>query len=341
MNPPEIRPATSRGFFQGGLDRAAVQAAVRSYSDRFGDRAAVRTRHEVELARSYYQLATDFYEYGWGQSFHFAPRNRRESLKASLLRYEHGLARRLALKPGMKVLDVGCGIGGPMRNIARFSGASIVGISIAPYHVERGRLHNRRAGLSHLCSLVEGDFNALPFESGSFDGAYTMDACCYASDRRGPFGEVFRVLKPGSFFVGSDWCMTAKYRPGDAEHERIKLGLEKGDGIANLVPAPELSAALRDSAFEVLETRDLAEESGPETPWYAPLRAGFSFSGFRNSRLGAFLTHQFVRFLEATGLCPKGTVQVHDVLRTAQHALAEGGASGIFTPLYYWVARKP
>jgi sterol 24-C-methyltransferase len=295
----------------------------------------------VELATSYYQPVTDFYEYGWGQSFHFAPRRKSESLRGSLLRYEHGLAQRLDLRPGMSVLDVGCGVGGPMRNIARFSGANVTGISIAPYHIERGRKHNQRQRLENLCSMVQGDFNAMSFPDASFDGAYTIDACCYAANRRGPFGEVFRVLKPGSLFVGSDWCMTSQFTPGNPEHERIKLGIEKGDGIAQLVPATELDAALRDSGFEVLETRNLALDSDPETPWYAPLRSGFSLSGFRNSRLGALITHQFVRVLEATRLSPKGTVQVHDVLRTAQRALVEGGTLGIFTPLYYWVARKP
>ncbi|OAY80811.1 Cycloartenol-C-24-methyltransferase 1, partial [Ananas comosus] len=68
----------------------------------------------------YYDLATSFYEYGWGESFHFAHRWKGESLRESIKRHEHFLALQLGLKRGMKVLDVGCGIGGPLREIARF-----------------------------------------------------------------------------------------------------------------------------------------------------------------------------------------------------------------------------
>src|SRR5207237_1356027 len=134
------------------------------------------------------------------------------------------LALRLGLKAGQSVLDVGCGVGGPMRNIARFSGAGITGITIAPYQIERGREHGKKQGLSHLCEFVEGDFNAMPFEAGRFDAAYTIEACCHAGDRRGPFKEVFRTLKSGGLFAGYDWCMTDAYRPGEADDERIKLG---------------------------------------------------------------------------------------------------------------------
>lgn len=50
-------------------------------------------------------------------------------------RHEYYLAGRLGVKPGDKVLDCGCGIGGPYRNIANFSGANITGITINEYQV--------------------------------------------------------------------------------------------------------------------------------------------------------------------------------------------------------------
>jgi sterol 24-C-methyltransferase len=60
------------------------------------------------MINHYYDLVTDFYEYGWGQSFHFANRGARESFDASIARHEHFLAFRMRLDKGMKVLDVGC-----------------------------------------------------------------------------------------------------------------------------------------------------------------------------------------------------------------------------------------
>ncbi|KAL2478349.1 Cycloartenol-C-24-methyltransferase [Forsythia ovata] len=88
----------------------------------------------------YYDLVTSFYEYGWGESFHFAPRWKGESLRESIKRNQHFLALQLGLKPGQKVLDVGCGIGGPLREIARFSSTSVTGLNNNEYQIERGKV---------------------------------------------------------------------------------------------------------------------------------------------------------------------------------------------------------
>ena len=75
------------------------------------------------ITEKYYDLVTDFFEYGWGKSFHFAPQKANEKTKDAMLRYELKVAEALNLKPGMKVLDVGCGVAGPMKNIAEKTGA--------------------------------------------------------------------------------------------------------------------------------------------------------------------------------------------------------------------------
>jgi hypothetical protein len=64
---------------------------------------------------------------GWGSSFHFAHRWANESHSESLKRHEHFLALKLKIEKDTKVLDVGCGIGGPMREIALFSNCYITG----------------------------------------------------------------------------------------------------------------------------------------------------------------------------------------------------------------------
>ena len=84
---------------------------------------------------SYYDLATDFYEYGWGESFHFATRHAKEPLKQAIARHEHYLALKMGIKKDDKILDLGCGVGGPMREIAIFSGAKILGINNNAYQV--------------------------------------------------------------------------------------------------------------------------------------------------------------------------------------------------------------
>lgn len=99
----------------------------------------------MSMVNSFYTLVTDFYEYGWGDSFHFANRFIGESHKESLRRAEYFLASKLNLGEESKCLDIGCGIGGPMRAIARFSGAEITGINNCDYQV---RIRKRQRATS-------------------------------------------------------------------------------------------------------------------------------------------------------------------------------------------------
>ena len=72
--------------------------------------------------------------------------------------YEHRFAHLMGLKPGMKVLDVGCGVGGPAREIAKFIGCEIVGITINQRQVDRARELTEEAGMADKCVFIQGDF---------------------------------------------------------------------------------------------------------------------------------------------------------------------------------------
>jgi SAM-dependent methyltransferase len=152
----------------------------------------------VDLVNSYYNLATDFYEWGWGQSFHFAEKHAGESFNQSIARHEYYLAARCGVQPTDHVLDCGCGIGGPLRNIVRFTGARVTGVTLNQYQVDRGNSLCASVGLDDKCRLVQADFHKLPFEAGTFEHCYSIEACCHSPDRADVYGEIFRVLKPGA-----------------------------------------------------------------------------------------------------------------------------------------------
>lgn len=58
----------------------------------------------------------------------------------------------------MKVLDVGCGVGGPAREIAKFTGAHITGLNNNDYQIDRATHYAAKEGLSHQLDFVKGDF---------------------------------------------------------------------------------------------------------------------------------------------------------------------------------------
>ena len=62
----------------------------------------------------------------------------------------------------MTVLDVGCGVGKPAKEIATFTGCNVVGLNNNAYQTERGTAHTKREGHSHKVSFVKGDFMVCP-----------------------------------------------------------------------------------------------------------------------------------------------------------------------------------
>jgi sterol 24-C-methyltransferase len=286
------------------------------------------------------------YEWGWGQSFHFAPGFQNESFNGALARHEHFLALRLNLKAGEKALDAGCGVGGPMRSIARFSGAKVIGVNNNAYQVQRCNQLNQQQKLDHLCRAQKGNFMDLtPFDENSFDGVYAIEATCHAPDKTKCFEQIFRVLKPGRCFVGYEWVMTDLYDEKNAEHRLLKHNIEKGDGLPDLARDKDVDAALRAAGFELITAYDLAEEAkknGNEVEWYDRLAGGcWPPSKMKYTRTGIKATEYMVAGLEKVGIAPKGTTETHRMLACGAEGLVAGGRTGTFTPMYFFMARKP
>lgn len=123
--------------------------------------------------RSYYNLATDIYEYGWGGSFHFCRFAFGEGFYQAIARHEHYLAHVMGLRDGMTVLDVGCGVGGPAREIVKFAGVNVVGLNNNDYQIDRATAYAAREGLSHKLSFKKGDFMVYsPFQNVSSPKLY-------------------------------------------------------------------------------------------------------------------------------------------------------------------------
>jgi len=81
------------------------------------------------------------------------------------------VAGMLAVKPTDRILDIGSGIGGPARYLARRFGCRAVGIDLTPEFCEVARVLTRALGLEDRVSFEVGDALAMPFADAVFDGA--------------------------------------------------------------------------------------------------------------------------------------------------------------------------
>ncbi|KPI84447.1 putative sterol 24-c-methyltransferase [Leptomonas seymouri] len=324
-----------------------VNAAADRFRDRF-EKATLEERKEATttMVNEYYDLVTDFYEYGWGQNFHFAPRYIGETFFESIARHEHFLAARGGFMEGDHIVDLGCGVGGPARNMVRLTRCNVTGVNNNEYQISRARRHDARAGMSGHIDYAKTDFCNMGFADNTFDGAYAIEATCHAKDKVKCYSEVYRVIKPGSCFVVYEWCMTDKYNPDDAYHRQVKHRIELGDGLPEMETCKQVVEYMKKAGFEVEESFDVIKqfETSPikNIPWYQPLTGNYTtLQGLRATPIGRLLTNLMCRTLEFFHLAPKGTYKATEILEEAADSLAIGGQMGIFTPAFYVRGRKP
>ena len=299
----------------------------------------------TETVEEYYDLCSELMVFGWGESLHFAPLSPQESLEESKTRHQRLMISKLDLHKGMKVVDVGCGIGGPMRRVVREAGVRVVGINTSKYQLGRAKSLNAEAGLDHMVDFLECSFmdmGAVPDDT--FDRGYAIESTCHAPDKVGAFTEIFRVLKPGALLWGQEMCMTDRFDPDDERHRAIKQELMRGIALADIATTDQVDRDLAAAGFEVLEGMDRAvEENGQTTPWYQPMETPHKVVGGDLHRipLGRKTVIWALKAAEVLRMFPKGSADVARLLDRTADAYVAGGSTGIFTPLYCFLARKP
>ena len=299
----------------------------------------------AETVREYYDLCTEFMAFGWGESLHFAPLSPRESLEESKIRHQRLMIAKLELSEGMNVIDVGCGLGGPMRRVVRETGVKVVGVNSSEVQLERAKSLNGEAGIAHMVDYLACSFmDMCAVADDTFDRGYAIESTCHAPDKAGAFAEIYRVLKPGALFWGQEMCMTDKFDPGDTRHGAMKKDLMQGIALRDIATMGEVDRTLEAAGFQIIESKDRAvDENGQNTPWYQPMEGGSNALGgsLRRTPLGRKSIMAMSRLVEAIGIFPKGSADVAALLDHTANAYVAGGKAGIFTPLYCFLALKP
>src|SRR5262245_43307782 len=108
------------------------------------------------------------------------------------------LAELVAVTGSDRVLDVGCGIGGPPPHPAGTFGCDVVGLDLTPEFIDLAAMLAQRTRLADKVTYSQGDALALPFADASFDLVWSpQNAAMNIADRDRLYSEMRRVLKPG------------------------------------------------------------------------------------------------------------------------------------------------
>lgn len=109
---------------------------------------------------------------------------------------------------GKAVLDIGCGAGGIDVALVQAHGAGYVtGIDVEDSVITHARALVARKGLTDHVGLIKVAPGPLPFPPGTFDVVFSKDSIVHIPDKHALMAEVARVLKPGGWFLASDWLI--------------------------------------------------------------------------------------------------------------------------------------
>ncbi|MET4805930.1 methyltransferase domain-containing protein [Limibacillus sp. MBR-115] len=186
-------------------------------------------QHEEEYSDS----LIDFLEVVWGEGY-LSPGGGEE-----VSRILEGLS--LA---GRRVLDIGCGSGGiAMELVTRYAAGAVVGIDVEAGVLKRAETRIAAAGLADRITLRKVAPGPLPFKETAFDIVFSKDSMIHIPDKEALFADVFRVLKPGGWFVASDWLISHDGEPSDDMKAYVAL-----EGLSFGMASPQRYAKALESA---------------------------------------------------------------------------------------------
>jgi SAM-dependent methyltransferase len=111
------------------------------------------------------------------------------------------LARLAGLRPGLRVLDVGGGLGGPARTLAAMFGCQVTVVDLTESYVRAGAALTARLGLADRVTHRIGDALALPVDTGTFDVLWTQNSGMNIADKEPLYAGFFRALRPGGLLA--------------------------------------------------------------------------------------------------------------------------------------------
>jgi SAM-dependent methyltransferase len=159
------------------------------------------------------------------------------------------LASAADLESSTRVLDLGCGIGGPARYLAATFGCRVTGVDLSPAFIDTAVYLTARCGLSERVTFHVGDALQLPFENGMFDRVFLQHVAMNIADRAALYAEIRRILVPGGRFATYDLVR----RDGDVIYP---APWARDISTSFLLSEAETRATLERAGFEAVLWRD-------------------------------------------------------------------------------------
>jgi MPBQ/MSBQ methyltransferase len=165
------------------------------------------------------------------------------------------LAAAAGLKEGMRVLDVGAGVGGPAIVLALLYGCTVTALDLTPEFCRLAELFVERTGVGDRVTVVEGNALAPPFADASFDAVWTQHVQMNVEDKPRLYQELRRLLVHGGTLAF--WDVVA----GDGSPIQFPVPWASEQGQSFLADPDELRELIKSAGFEEQLAEDGTEEA--------------------------------------------------------------------------------
>lgn len=229
------------------------------------------------FAAPHYDRVTAAWRLLMGEAFHYGvfspddgPAEGPAALDRATARLNEAMLAQLGpVAPGARVLDVGCGVGGPARWLAGRTGARVHGISTSATGIAAAQAAAHEAGLSEQVTFAVADAQENGLPDADFDVAWVMESSHLMPEKPRMIAECTRVLRPGGRLVLCDLVFREPLSMAEMlDRRRDLLCLDRVFGRARIEsPAVYLEMAAK-AGFIGATWRDLSAETAPTlTAW--------------------------------------------------------------------------
>ena len=181
------------------------------------------------------------------------------------------LARAAGLDAAKHVLDVGSGVGGTSRCLAKEFGCRVTGIDLTDEYCRAAAMLSAKTGLAHLVDYRQGDATKLPFDDQAFDVVWTEHVAMNIPDKTRLYKEMHRVLKPGGTLAIYDVLA------GPSGPVLFPVPWARTPDTSFLVNPNELRKLLEEAGFTVSDWSDTTEAA---RAWFVSLAEKIRKEGF-------------------------------------------------------------
>lgn len=208
---------------------------------------------EKDVIRRHYDVSTMFYRLLWGRHIHHGYWDSDESPKLAQDQLTDRLFTAAAIDSGSRVVDIGCGMGGSSRRLAKEHACNVTGVTISSFQHRWAKLAAARYGLRRQTRFLRADAEQVEFDPEEFDVVWSIECTEHLFDKPAFISRAAEWLKPGGTMAICAWLAGPDL--DEAKRQQV-FDVCEGFFCPSLATSDEYAGWMRDAGLVVERVED-------------------------------------------------------------------------------------